>query len=137
MYPCCKMTPRLDGWWLVSEHDHCTCSPHMGAHEVGCGMTPDVKLDHLPGWDELVTAVTAIQQAEIDRLNDKLAWFETNFPCDGGCGAVNEVQGDCSQHGWTPQQLWDELDARTREWRIAIGIESELDNTTEKDGTDE
>ena len=69
MYPCCKMTPRLDGWWLVSEHDHCTCSPHMGAHEVGCGMTPDVKLDHLPGWDELVTAVTAIQQAEIDRLN--------------------------------------------------------------------
>ena len=69
MYPCCKMTPRLDGWWLVSEHDHCTCSPHMGAHEDGCGLTPEVKLDHLPGWDELVTAVTAIQQAEIDRLN--------------------------------------------------------------------
>ena len=84
MYPCCKMTPRLDGWWLVSEHDHCTCSPHMGAHEVGCGMTPDVKLDHLPGWDELVTAVTAIQQAEIDRLNatiqrvhDLAEWHET------------------------------------------------------------
>ena len=69
MYPCCKMTPRLDGRWLVSEHDHCTCSPHMGAHEDGCGLTPEVKLDHLPGWDELVTAVTAIQQAEIDRLN--------------------------------------------------------------------
>ena len=59
---------------------------------------------------------------EIDRLNAKLAWFETSFPCDGGCVAVNEVQEDCSQHGWTPQELWDELDVRTRDWRRAESI---------------
>ena len=68
MEPCCKMTPRIDGWWVVVDHDHCTCSPHMSAHEAHCGMTPEVDLSVLPGWDELVTAVTAIQQAEINRL---------------------------------------------------------------------
>ena len=98
MYPCCKMTPRLDGWWLVSEHDHCTCSQHMGAHEVGCGMTPDVKLDHLPGWDELVTAVTAIQQAEIDRLNATIQRVrELHEPFTYG---LAEFCTECSSHGY-------------------------------------
>ena len=68
MEPCCKLTPRIDGWWVMDDHDHCTCSPHMGAHEAHCGTSPAMDLSVLPGWDELVTAVTAIQQAEIDRL---------------------------------------------------------------------
>lgn len=41
---------RIEDHWLVRDVDHCTCSPHYGAHERHCGSETEVDLSILPGW---------------------------------------------------------------------------------------
>lgn len=51
---------RIEGHWLVQEHDGCTCAggaPYP--HEPGCGTEPLVDLRGLPGWDTLEALVLA------------------------------------------------------------------------------
>lgn len=51
---------RIDGHWLVEEHDGHTCGAGgEHGHEPGCGLVPLVDLRGLPGWDSLVQLVLA------------------------------------------------------------------------------
>lgn len=62
--PCCQSTTeRIVGTWLAQVHNHCTCgvgpNGYYGAHENGCGLTPEVDLSTLDGWAETVLSEAA------------------------------------------------------------------------------
>lgn len=48
------MSLSIENGWLVESLDHCTCNPYYGAHEAICGKEPLQRLDHLPGWDDVI-----------------------------------------------------------------------------------
>lgn len=56
--PCCVMRVGIDSGYLVDIHDHCTCTPHAGAHERGCGMAPIAQVEGLAEHDAQVAART-------------------------------------------------------------------------------
>lgn len=76
---CCDPTTvreRIDGHWLVEEHQHHTCGagPGSGAgHEPGCGLVPVVDLRGLPGWGGLIATARrdALTEAADAAFKDK------------------------------------------------------------------
>ena len=70
-------TLRIEGDWLVRSFDHCTCSPHYGAHERHCGMEPEVDLSTLPGWrSEAEIKAEALREAA-DQLTEIADDYDT------------------------------------------------------------
>ncbi len=55
--------------------------------------------------------------AERDEARARIAQWEAEFPCDGGCDTAWGPQEECSRHGRRPAELWErgEFFARERD----------------------